>query len=400
MDTFVALDVAIGLAFTYLLLAIACTAINEWIATVFRLRAKTLKTAVSRLVDAQPATSARRVDATRLSGQIFAHPLIRSATDGKAGPSYIAPSRFVAALTDIIEAPAAEATPAADIEVVQRQRQALRKAPAPRIRRAPRAALAAQPPQELPRDESDRLEEWFNEAMDRATGWYRRRLMWITIAVSVVLTVASNADTIAAARTLWHNPTVRAAVVAQAEQRARRPRPGEGGAFIQADYPDRDTPISGASGEIDESNPEYAATVDDDVEEESIGITEAERMALAQVIGWGRDFREANRSVCAERQITINEACRGGATTSAACTKAIDEGTAGGACRQAPNGLEPTDAFPGRVSWLPLLGTHFLGWLLTIAAVSLGAPFWFDTLNRFISIRGAGKKPEEQSDKA
>jgi hypothetical protein len=38
---------------------------------------------------------------------------------------------------------------------------------------------------------------------------------------------------------------------------------------------------------------------------------------------------------------------------------------------------------------------HIPGWILTIIAVSLGAPFWFDTLNRFINIRAAGKSPVE-----
>jgi hypothetical protein len=36
-----------------------------------------------------------------------------------------------------------------------------------------------------------------------------------------------------------------------------------------------------------------------------------------------------------------------------------------------------------------------LGWLLTGVAVSLGAPFWFDILNKFINIRGSGKSPSE-----
>jgi hypothetical protein len=36
-----------------------------------------------------------------------------------------------------------------------------------------------------------------------------------------------------------------------------------------------------------------------------------------------------------------------------------------------------------------------LGWLITASAMSLGAPFWFDTLKRFVSIRSAGKAPEE-----
>jgi len=43
-----------------------------------------------------------------------------------------------------------------------------------------------------------------------------------------------------------------------------------------------------------------------------------------------------------------------------------------------------------------LVGQHWLGWLLTALAATLGAPFWFDMLNRVISIRAAGKPPEEE----
>jgi hypothetical protein len=38
--------------------------------------------------------------------------------------------------------------------------------------------------------------------------------------------------------------------------------------------------------------------------------------------------------------------------------------------------------------------SRFPGWLATGFAVSLGAPFWFDTLNRIANLRGAGKKPK------
>src|SRR4051794_30010111 len=103
MEAFVALDVAIGLVFMYLLLSILCTAVNEWIAGLFRLRAKTLRTAVSRLVDTAPAKGAKETEGTaRLSAEIFNHPLIASIKDGKRGPSYIPAPRFVAALKDTI----------------------------------------------------------------------------------------------------------------------------------------------------------------------------------------------------------------------------------------------------------------------------------------------------------
>jgi hypothetical protein len=38
--------------------------------------------------------------------------------------------------------------------------------------------------------------------------------------------------------------------------------------------------------------------------------------------------------------------------------------------------------------------------LLTALAASLGAPFWFDTLNRFMDIRGVGRAPEEKDSTA
>ena len=39
--------------------------------------------------------------------------------------------------------------------------------------------------------------------------------------------------------------------------------------------------------------------------------------------------------------------------------------------------------------------SKILGLLLTIGAASLGAPFWFDMLNKFINVRSAGKSPDE-----
>ena len=56
--------------------------------------------------------------------------------------------------------------------------------------------------------------------------------------------------------------------------------------------------------------------------------------------------------------------------------------------------LETLEAFPigwsrtpnGILDWLKTL----LGWMITIAAVSLGAPFWFDLLGKVANLRGSG----------
>jgi hypothetical protein len=40
--------------------------------------------------------------------------------------------------------------------------------------------------------------------------------------------------------------------------------------------------------------------------------------------------------------------------------------------------------------------TLLAGWVMTALAISFGAPFWFDTLNRFMVVRST-VKPQEKS---
>jgi hypothetical protein len=51
-------------------------------------------------------------------------------------------------------------------------------------------------------------------------------------------------------------------------------------------------------------------------------------------------------------------------------------------------------------SWIWFGITKLGGWLATALALSLGAPFWFDLLSKFVNLRGAGVKPSRQDAKA
>lgn len=71
------------------------------------------------------------------------------------------------------------------------------------------------------------------------------------------------------------------------------------------------------------------------------------------------------------------------------------------------NGLElgigwDSDRFsPERLQELPGYALPRIpGWLFTAFAVTLGAPFWFDTLVRFSNIRAAGVKPKSAEEQA
>ena len=48
----------------------------------------------------------------------------------------------------------------------------------------------------------------------------------------------------------------------------------------------------------------------------------------------------------------------------------------------------------------PELFSAIIGWLITALAVSLGAPFWFDLLNKFMVIRSTVKPHEKSPEEA
>ena len=165
------------------------------------------------------------------------------------------------------------------------------------------------------------IEIWFNNSMERVSGWYRRRAQAWTIGIAVSLTVALNVDSVLIAQRFARDSALRAAIVAQAEQMVQQPAtivvssaPAAGG-----------TPVNNV-----QDTTARAQLLQERIQElNSVGIP----------LGW------------------------------------------------------PDPDGPRRgLSWF-LLKT--LGLLLTAGAASLGAPFWFDTLNRFMSVRSAGKAPEE-----
>ncbi|MCL6294866.1 hypothetical protein [Jejuia spongiicola] len=57
------------------------------------------------------------------------------------------------------------------------------------------------------------LEQWFNDTMERSTGWFKRRVQYILFIVGFVLAVSFNADTINIVKKLSKDPDARAELV-------------------------------------------------------------------------------------------------------------------------------------------------------------------------------------------
>ena len=229
-----ALDVAIGLAFVYLLFSVLCSAIQEAIAGVLDLRARTLERGLKNLLEdnggpnengAPRAVDASLGDASAdcepLFEKLISHGLIRTqyrdaawwnGTRDRRGPSYIPSKTFALALLDIVE----RLSPAT-VEDGSPRTLVTRIVHAPVPAGTKHALLA------LAKDGGDdrerlrkRVEEWFDAGMDRVSGWYKRMAQIIICVLALAVTVVFNVNSIAIADRLVRDDVVRAAVVADA----------------------------------------------------------------------------------------------------------------------------------------------------------------------------------------
>jgi hypothetical protein len=282
------LEVGLGLTLLYLLLSLVCTVVNEWIAQLLSLRARNLEMGIAKLLE--------DADRSGLAGRLYEHPLLQSVCREGRKPSYLPASIFARALVDVVD-PNAKYAPSG-AAAVQSFRSAVEAASLPAGLRGSVLALVDQGTTDLTALR-ECLQSWFDDAMDRASGWYKRRMRTISLGVAFLVAVAFNADTLRIAERLWEDPALRVAVADIASEVAavcaHHERPSECEAL--ADLP----------------------------------RLEAELRSFP--MGWGRE---------ADRRI-------------------------------------------------PLV---LAGWVLTALALSMGAPFWFDALNKLNIVRSAGRRPE------
>ena len=192
------LEVAIGLTFCYGTVALIVSTLQEALAAAFRLRANTLLAGVKTMLN-DP-----RFDG--LARAVYLHPLVNPHTDGtqpgerdmRTRPSYIEPAHFAIALVDSLwKAPGDFAQLGNAIETI----------PDPQVRQAMRGLYGrARDLQQF----QDMLAGWFDNAMARMSGTYKRRQMLISLLLALLLAILFNIDSIHLFRTLWQQPALAA----------------------------------------------------------------------------------------------------------------------------------------------------------------------------------------------
>ena len=359
----VVLDVAIGMAFVYLLLSLIASVMQEMLSAFMQLRPANLERGLRSLFsgdslgaemdlvnsiydhglvrglysdpqmdsDVMPGRFRRMMDAVRLLARrligispdrpltIQANPLLL--------PAYIPSRTFALALIDILNANKA---------MGEEAMRSITKTLAEhnwiyRDNKAGQAlfALAIDAKGDVAAFQRN-LEQWYNDAMDRVSGWYKRYTQRVLIVLGLLLAIVFNVSSVRVARTLWLDRDARQTMVNAAGNYAK-------------EHP-------AAANEAATTEPEKAdlGKLRQQLQSNVDVFSEVTTSSLLPV-GWKHSWGD---------YVSLYKADRKGAALSA----------------------------------LTLLA----GWFVTALAISFGAPFWFDTLNRFMVVRST-VKPQEKS---
>ncbi len=370
------LDLAVGMVFVFLMLSLVVSAVREAIEARLKARAKHLAHGLLELLGD-----------VRLVEALYRHPLISALYNGEYDskavqyrglkffswipaivgsyfraptnmPSYIPSRTFALALVDLartgkldIAPPKAAPDPASAPGAVAGAGNAmpmsiygLRAALSRSSGALPTGVLAALAPVGDDVEQGlDAIQKWYDGAMDRVSGWFKRDTQHILFWLGVMVAISLHVDTIYLAKFLAANPDARQRLSESAAQAAADTGMTRAVDALRAPHKAPEPTPTGSP----EPTP---AEIEASLRQADVKVADAihEVTDLNLPIGWNHtrwnDFRVFDmRSVL----------------------------------------------------------TMF-GWLITAFGVSFGAPFWFDLLNKMMVIRSTvkphEKSPEESSD--
>jgi hypothetical protein len=213
------IEVALGLSFVFFLLSLGVTWITEGIARWTNKRAKTLEKGLTGLLGSQT-----------FAAELFNHPLVQTdvkPAGGKKDPSYVSSRNFALALVSLLKEKGKDAGGEGDTIAQVRKGVAVAGGAEDgvAVKRTPMGVQLDALLDEIGIDGDlaafrKSTEKWFDDAMDRVSGWYTRWAKKITLIVAIAIAIGLNASALRIADRLIDDPTVRAAVVAGAEKSA------------------------------------------------------------------------------------------------------------------------------------------------------------------------------------
>ncbi len=487
-----ALDVFIGLTFIFLLYSLLATIIQEMIATRFGFRAKVLEKAILRMLE-DGKTSTRLPYGDRISGILhifglknllkgktiapwfYAHPLIKYLGEDNyySKPAYLDASNFSKVMLDLLkgfgqpESQAVQsihnsvtagiihklpinisavdsdkANPA--IKILRAQNPGLSNPPAiasETVQLNPNTALFLRSIwQDSGADMNTfklKLEDWFNDTMERATGWYKKYTRIVLFVIGLIVAYVFNVDTIAIHRILSTNKSAREQMVQMAissrvsldpnkilQNNSSNPSNPQSDSLLNATYKMVANDASKANDILGLGRPWRDSCiicdsffgckekkVNTDARLESLrtekriydslnNLLKNNQVVKDSVVIFisrtkdSAELRPLNIRLTAvqstikdlqaklEKHSGLNEELKSLTVLSVRCPYIKEEKKKW--FKYSPNQAGGFETI--------------LGWLITAMAVTLGAPFWFDLLSKLISLRGSGSKISSTDD--
>ena len=378
----IAFDVVIGLVFVYMLYSLLATVLSEIIATWLGLRARNLKEAVNRMLnDEQVRGFWRRLwDSLKLMKNpknpviknFYNHPDINYL--GSSGlfrnPSSFKAVSFSKTLLNLMFGDVMLTR-----EIInQRMEEIIGNANGPDKILDPDTAryinnLWNESYGDIVKFKHH-LENWFDRTMEQATEWYKRKIQIVLLFLGFFIAWSFNADTFSIIGTLSTDKDARDKMVSMAS------------AYVQQNKTLIDTTKIKSRTELKTFNDKLDSLLD--VKK----TLDADIAKANNVLGmgcWPPDVVHVKFDQKKRKRIF---------------TPVIDSAALNKRHSKIRDGkLE----FTARNKWgyfFRLFPIHFFGYLLTAIAISLGAPFWFDLLNKLMKLRTSEKVESASSGKS
>jgi hypothetical protein len=488
----VALDVFIGLVFVFLLYSLLATIVQEIIATRLAFRAKVLEKAIIRMLEDGKSTFGTSIyERLKAFGHLlgrpnllknksiapwfYAHPLIKYLGEDNtySKPAYLSAQNFSKVIVDLLKGFGKIDTNETQTINDSINNETIYKLPidvaADSRNRAVRAIIHqgggtlinASDQVKINTDTAlflkslwlesagdvekfkVKLENWFNDTMERCSGWYKRYTQVVLFILGLIVAVSFNVDTIAIHRVLSKDDHAREQLVQMAISKQQ-----QYGEIIKSLDSTKKTDATLAKDDaIKAANSSY---------EQTYQQLSSDAKAANSILGLGRPWCDTLK-MCKDSTIrnSMLEKLQNEISNTSTTIKSIkdsigtatrDTATFNAATkttkRLPTQNLKPdTSHFKAVIAkidgWKPEIKTlmidslslqqkydsiafiqqrckairdqiggrwfiyapnqngnleTLIGWLITALAICLGAPFWFDLLNKLISLRGAGTK--------
>lgn len=423
----VALDVFIGLIFVLLVYSLLATVLQEIIARILDLRGKNLVKAIRVMLEDREEISggywtrmfhhlASNITHFRcpfpkddgLAKAFYTHPTIKylSQSSWRSKPSYMGSYNFSTTMIKLLRGKDFDG----DADQMELIRKTLFDENTNIISGSGTNTITAKIEAETKEQlkqlylDSDKkienfkllLEKWFDETMDRASGWYKKQTQLILFIVGLTIAIAFNADTIAIYNILSKDKKAREQFV-QLASSATAKYDTLNKQLIKVPVKDS-VPITvkDSVGKIDTTG--WSSKTIEKVLLADTSLNQAKKMLITDIenanniLGLGRTWNDSCNN-CKLTATFIREMGPNPTKQKRQQLLKILSRSDDGVCSD-KNCVNSRKC----LQWHPLQRggiITIIGWLIMALGISLGAPFWFDMLGKIMQIRGSGVKPKE-----